>query len=85
MKEFSYTIKDSLGIHARPAGQLVKEAGKFNSDIKIKKADKEIDIKKIIALMGLGVKRNETVTITVSGDDEEEAFKTLQEFFKNTL
>ena len=41
MKEFKYVITDELGIHARPAGLFVKEAAKFQSDIKIKKGEKE--------------------------------------------
>ena len=39
MKTFEYTIKDELGIHARPAGLLVKEAKKFESECTITKAD----------------------------------------------
>ena len=56
MKEFSYVITDSEGIHARPAGLLVKEAAKFQSDIKLKKGEKEADAKRIFGVMGLAVK-----------------------------
>ena len=85
MKEFSYTIKDELGIHARPAGLLVKEAAKFSSDVKLKKDDKEVDAKRIIGVMSLGTKQGETVTITANGDDEEQAITAIKEFMENNL
>ena len=43
MKEFKYTIKDELGIHARPAGLLVKEAAAFPCKVAIEKGGKEVD------------------------------------------
>lgn len=85
MKEFKYVVKDELGIHARPAGLLVKEAGKFQSDIKIKKGDKEADAKRIFGVMGLAVKTAEEVTITASGADEDEAIATIEAFFNTNL
>ena len=54
MKTFNYVIKDELGIHARPAGLLVKEAAKFQSAVKIAKDGKEVDAKRIFGVMGLG-------------------------------
>lgn len=85
MKEFKYVVTDPLGIHARPAGILVKEAGKFTSDIKIKKADKAVDAKRIMGLMGLGVKTGDEVTITVTGEDEDAAVAALESFMKENL
>lgn len=85
MKEFSYVITDSEGIHARPAGLLVKEAGKFQSDIKIKKGDKEADAKRIFGVMGLAVKQNDEVVMTASGADEEEAIAAIEAFMKENL
>lgn len=85
MKTLTYTIKDNLGIHARPAGALVKEASKFNSSITLSKNDKNADLKKIFSLMGLNVKYNDTITISASGEDEDEAIKTIETFLKNNL
>ena len=51
MKTVEYTIKDALGIHARPAGLLVKEAGKFASKIMIASPKKEVDAKRIMGVM----------------------------------
>ena len=73
MKTVEYTIKDALGIHARPAGLLVKEAGKFASKIMIASPKKEVDAKRIMGVMSLGVKCGDTVKITIEGEDEAKA------------
>lgn len=85
MKEFNYVIKDELGIHARPAGLLVKEAGKFQSAIKIVKDGKEADAKRIFGVMGLGVKKDNEITVTADGADEAEAIAALEAFFNTNL
>lgn len=85
MKEIKYVIKDAMGIHARPAGILIKEAGKFTCAINIRKDAKEVDAKRIIGVMGLGVKQGEEITVTFDGPDEEEAAKTVTEFLKANL
>jgi phosphocarrier protein len=84
MKQFDYTIKDELGIHARPAGLLVKEAGKYSSAIFIAKGEKKADAKKIFGLMGLGAKCGDTVTMTIEGPDEDAAGAALEAFMKAT-
>ncbi len=85
MKTLTYTIKDELGIHARPAGAIVKVASKFNSSITLSKNGKNADLKKIFSLMGLNVKYNDTITVSVSGEDEDKAIKEIEEFLKNNL
>ena len=85
MKEFNYTIKDELGIHARPAGLLVKEASKFQSQISLEKNGKTGDAKKIFAVMGLGVKQGDTVLVKIEGTDEDVASSALESFFENNL
>lgn len=85
MKAFNYIIKDELGIHARPAGLLAKEAKKFESKIKIKKGEKEVLATQLMMLMGLGVKNGEEVTVSVDGADEEEAFAAMEAFFHANL
>ncbi|MCI6889958.1 MAG: HPr family phosphocarrier protein [Ruminococcus sp.] len=85
MKSFNYTIKDAQGIHARPAGVLVKEAGRFKSDITIEKDGEKADAKRIFAVMGLGVKSGETITVNIEGEDEDKAASSLQGFLQNNL
>ncbi|MEE0945089.1 MAG: HPr family phosphocarrier protein [Clostridia bacterium] len=85
MKEFTYTITDPNGLHARPAGLLVKEAAKYSSSVTINCSGKSGDAKKIFAVMGLGVKSGSSVTITIEGSDENTAAVALEEFFKANL
>lgn len=85
MKTFEYTITDPQGIHARPAGQLVNEAKKFSSKITITKDGKSADAKKIFAVMGLGVKAGQVITVTAEGDDEAEAIKGIEDFLTSNL
>ena len=85
MKTFEYTITDELGIHARPAGELVKVTKQFASTIKIECNGKSADAKRLIAVMSLGAKQGHKVTVTVDGGDEADAVKALEEFFKKML
>lgn len=85
MKEFSYVITDEIGIHARPAGLLVKEAKKYESTIVISKDGKKAEATKLMAVMGLGVKCGQTVKVEISGVDEESAYEGIQAFFKENL
>lgn len=85
MKEFTYKICDDLGIHARPAGMLVKKAGEYDSDIMIYRDEKNADCKRLFAVMGLSVKKGDTVRVTVSGADEDTAAAEIESFFRNNL
>ena len=86
MKQFTYTITDPVGIHARPAGLLVKAAKALDSTVTIAKADgKSAAGTKLMALMGLGIKQGDTVTITVEGGAEEANTAAMEQFFKNNL
>ncbi len=85
MKEFVYTIKDEVGIHARPAGQLVKCASEFKSDIRLSVGEKSADAKKIFSVMTLGAKQNDEVRVTIDGTDEGLAEGKLRVFFEENL
>ena len=85
MKSFDYTITDEVGIHARPAGILVKEAKKYESKIVVKKGDKTAEATKLMALMGMGVKKGDTVTVEVEGADEDTAVNDMKTFFENNF
>ena len=82
MKEFKYVITDEVGIHARPAGLLVKKAKEFTSTITICKDDKSAKATALMKLMGMGIKKGDEVTVQVEGDDEEAAAAAIEEFFK---
>ncbi len=85
MKQFSYTITDELGIHARPGGDLVKTAKTFASSITLACNGKTADAKRLIAVMSLGAKQGHLLTVTVEGDDEENAASALEAFLKTNL
>ena len=86
MKTFKYMITDPVGIHARPAGNLVAEVKKYASKITITHAaGKSAPAGKLIQLMGLGVKQGEEITVTVEGEDEDTAATAIENYLKANL
>ena len=85
MKTFEYVITDEVGIHARPAGILVKKIKEYASKVTISKGEKTVDATRLMAIMGMGVKKGDTVKIAVEGADEEKAAAEIEEFFKANL
>ena len=85
MKEFKYVVTDPEGIHARPAGMLVKAVKEFSCDIKIAKDGKAMNCKAIFGIMGLAVKQGEEVTLTFDGADEDAAYEAISNFMKENL
>ncbi|MBR1759202.1 MAG: HPr family phosphocarrier protein [Lachnospiraceae bacterium] len=85
MKSFEYVITDPVGIHARPAGVMAKEVKTYKSIVTISKGEKSADARKLMALMGMGIKKDDTVTVTIEGEDEEEVAVKLEQFFKDNF
>ncbi len=86
MIQFSYTIRDELGIHARPAGQLAKVAKSFEPTvISITKEGKTVKASQLMKLMGLAIKKGHEITITVEGEREEEAAAAMKKFLEENL
>ncbi len=87
MKQFTYTITDPVGVHARPAGLLAKAAKALDSTVTVTKADgsKSAAATKLMAIMGMGIKTGETVTVTVEGGSEEANAAAMEQFFKENL
>ena len=85
MVKFDYTIKDELGIHARPAGMLAKAAKELDSEIIITKEDKSVGATKLMALMGLAIKCGETITVTIEGGDENASEAAMRKFLEENL
>lgn len=85
MKEFTHTIADPVGIHARPAGILVKAANTFKSSISMQKGEKKADVKRLFALMSLAVKTGETVIIRVEGEDEDAAAQKMARLMQDNF
>jgi len=85
VQEFTYTIKDEIGIHARPAGNIVKIAKEAKSDVSMECRGKTADLKKIFSLMSLSVKCGDEVKISVSGDDEAEICEKIRRYLTENL
>lgn len=85
MRRFMYTITDPQGIHARPAGELVKEAKQFKSSMTLIKNEKEADCKRVFSIMSLAVKMTDAVELVIEGEDEEEAAQAMEEFMRKNL
>ena len=86
MKQFQYTITDPMGLHARPAGALVKAAKALDSTITIVKEDgQSANAARLMALMTLAVKTGQTVTVTVEGGKEDVNLAAMETFFRENL
>jgi len=86
MKQFEYVITDPIGIHARPAGLLVKAAKALDSAVTIEKAGgKSAAATRLMAVMGLGVRQGDAVIVTVEGGDEEANCAAMKQFFTDNL
>ncbi|MCX8647952.1 MULTISPECIES: HPr family phosphocarrier protein [Bifidobacterium] len=83
--EFTFTISDPEGMHARPAGRLVEEAQKYRSSIILDDNGTTADAKRIFAVMALGAKQGDVIDVTVDGPDQDKAAEELQAFFKENL
>ena len=86
MKEFTYTVKDPQGIHARPAGMLAKEAKSFpDTLITVTKGAATVKASQLMKLMALGIKCGETITVCAEGAQEEQAIAAMKRFLEENL
>lgn len=85
MKTFTHVIQDPLGLHARPAGLLVKAAAAYSSAVTVTAPTGKADAKRIMSVMRLAAKKGMELTITCEGDDEEAAAAGLQKFLTENL
>lgn len=81
MIEKIYTVSNKLGLHARPASLFVKTTGRFQSSVKVKKGEQEIDGKSIMGLLMLAAGPGTPLTITVNGGDENSVITALDDLF----
>lgn len=82
MVSFDYTIKDAMGLHARPVGLMVKAVNQYKQTaITVECNGRSADAKRMFAVMGLGVQTGETITIKVVGDNEQEVADAIKGIF----
>ncbi len=85
MKEFKHVIADPLGMHARPAGMLVKAVAPYASKVTVTAPTGTADAKRLMALMRLAAEQGMELTITVEGAAKEKAAAELQAFLTANL
>ena len=85
MKEFTHVIADPLGLHARPAGMLVKACAGYASAVTITAPTGKADAKRLMAVMRLAAKQGMELTVSVEGADEEKEAAELQAFLQANL
>ena len=85
MRELKYIIKYEQGIHARPAGLLVKTLCEFSSETRVGTPLKMVDGKRVFAVMGLGLKQGDEMTVTFDGSDEDAAAARVEQFLNENL
>ncbi|MES2274865.1 MAG: HPr family phosphocarrier protein [Bacteroidota bacterium] len=85
MVSTDYIITAEQGLHARPAAALVKFCRGFKSSVQLKKADRTVLLNSMLNLLSLAIKKGDTVTIMIEGEDESSAMLAIDSFFKEQL
>ncbi len=85
MEQFEYTIKDPNGLHARPAGLLVRRMQTVDGDWTIEKGEKSANMKKLLAVMGLGVRNGDRITVRAEGNYRPEVVLEIKRFFEENF
>ncbi|MEJ5202947.1 MAG: HPr family phosphocarrier protein [Anaerolineales bacterium] len=79
MEQISLTVLHPVGLHARPATLFVETAKRFQSTVKVRKGEKEVNAKSILSVLSLGVKMNDEIILTAEGTDEEAVLQAMKE------
>lgn len=85
MEKITVVVTAEAGIHARPASALIKKAGEFTSTIKLEKDGKEADAKRLLAVLSLGAKKGDAITIMAEGEDEVAAANAIKEVIETEI
>ncbi len=85
MREGFVVIKNTLGIHARPATAFVRLASKYKSKVEVIKDGYVADGKSILDILALGAERGSKILLRVEGEDEDEAFKALKDLLEHGI
>lgn len=71
------TIKNNVGLHARPATFFIQKANSYRSSIWVEREDRRINAKSLLGVLSLGIVKGMTITVIADGQDEEEAVEGL--------
>jgi phosphocarrier protein len=73
------TIKNNVGLHARPATFFIQKANSYRSSIWVEREDRRVNAKSLLGVLSLGIVKGTTITLIADGADEEEALSGLAE------
>ena len=79
MAQLHLTVIDPAGLHARPAAKVVRVASRFRSRIVLQSGERTVDVKSLIALLGLTIRPLTEITLTAEGPDADDALAALVE------
>lgn len=85
MPEITLTVRNKVGLHARPAALFVQAAQKFKCDIKVTHGEREGNAKSILSVLSLGIDKNAVITIQSEGDCAEEALQALEALIEDNF
>ena len=77
------TVKNEVGLHARPAIYFIRKANEFKSGIWVEKEERRVNAKSLLGVLSLGIMKDTTVTLIADGSDEKEAVDALAELIEN--
>lgn len=79
------TIKNSVGLHARPATFFIQKANQYKSTIWVEKDERRVNAKSLLGVLSLGITKDMSVTLIADGADEEDAVKGLADLIDSGL
>jgi phosphocarrier protein len=79
------TVKNSVGLHARPATFFIQKANEFKSSIFVEKEERRINAKSLLGLLSLGIVQGTVITIMAEGADDEDAVAALEELITSNF
>ena len=77
------TVKNEVGLHARPATYFIQKSNEFKSGIWVEKDERRVNAKSLLGVLSLGIMKDTTVTLIADGSDEKEAVDALAELIEN--
>lgn len=85
MQQCSYTIQDKYGMHARPAGQLVRLASAYQCAVTVQHEDRSCTLKTPMHLMALGIMQGDNITVQAEGTEESECIAAVRKFLEENV
>ena len=79
--ERTFTVRNKLGLHARPAALLVQTLQKFESQVRLRRDDQEVDGKSIMGILTLTAEFGSALTVIAEGPDEQNVLDAMDHFF----